>query len=502
MSNDDKFYGGLRVGAAGGGGGSVAPGAGALRDWYLSPTGNDNANGSISAPWLTLARVQAELNTYSRGSLSMVRLYAAAGTYTACSFDGSAFALGGRFVIQGLTTTTLLAGTVIAGSTVSVMNTSALGGTNNYSRKWMRRRNQAGVLLDERQIGQNTATTITPTVSFLSVPATTDTFEIYEPAFVIDGSAALYSFSNFPGMTAYGSRFLITPADPAGLGGGVYMADVRWIASNTALYLRNTFLYTKTLQLTGAAGLGNVTVNLDVTSAWGCGINVPGSAVTTTQFLSTFMNVANDDMWFGCGVAAEPLNQYTLRINGGAWFGYACCNSLYFNLVPIDTSAPSAVLCGGFIDAPIAWSAALVLGYGSNTVRFPQLPPYNPMQISEAGNFPAVSVGGALSGYGIAFLGYANILNTFAGAVDCVRADAGATVAIGSTCIGNSTSGFGIQARNGGVIQLAGALNIGGTAGDSRVDGANIQAKAFYSATGIANPAAPLATGSKIIRVS
>jgi hypothetical protein len=497
--SDDKFYGGLRVGAAGGGGGAVAPGAGFLRDWYLSPTGNDNANGSISAPWLTLARVQAEFNKYSRGTLSMVRLYAAAGTYTACSFDGSAFALGGRFVIQGLTTTTLLAGTVIAGSTVSVMNTSALGGTNNYSRKWMRRRSQAGVLLDERQIGQNTATTITPTVSFLSVPATTDTFEIYEPAFIIDGSAALYSFSNFPGMTSQASRFFLTPADPAGVGGGVYMADVRWIASNTALYLRNTFLYTKTLQLTGAAGLGNVTVNLDVASAWGCGINAPGSAVTTTQFLSTFMNVANDDMWFGCGVAAEPLNQYTLRINGGSWFGYACCNSLYFNLVPVDTASPNSLLCGGFIDAPIAWSTALTLGYGFNSVRFPQLPPYNPMQISEAGNFPAVSTSG-VGAFGN--LGYANILNTFASPNDCVRAGEGSTISISSTCIGNSTSGYGVQARNGGAVQLAGVLNIGGALGDSRVDGANIQAKAFYSATGIANPAAPLATGSKIIRVS
>jgi hypothetical protein len=500
--SDDKFYGGLRVGAAGGGGGSVAPGAGFLRDWYLSPTGNDNANGSISAPWLTLARVQAEFNKYSRGTLSMVRLYAAAGTYTACSFDGSAFALGGRFVIQALTTTTLLAGTIVAGSTVSVMNTSALGGTNNYSRKWMRRRDQTGVLLDERQIGQNTATTITPTVSFLSVPATTDTFEIYEPAFVIDGSAAMYSFSNFPGMNSSSQRSFITPADPLGAGGGVYMADVRWIGSSVALYLRNTFLYTKTLQLTGATGLFNVTVQLDAVSGWGCGINAPGFAVTATQFLSTFMNVANDDMWFGCGVAAEPLNQYTLRINGGSWFGYVCGNSLYLNLSIVDTAAPNAVLLGGFLDAPIAWSQALICGYGVNAVRNPQLSPYNPMQISEAGNFPAVSMTGGSSASGIFNLAYANILNTFAGAVDCVRADAGAVIAITSTCIGNSTSGFGIQARNGGVIQLNGALNIGGAAGDSRVDGANIQAKAFYSAAGIANPAAPLADGSKIYRGS
>lgn len=473
-------------------------------DCYLSPAGNDSADGSIGSPWLTLARVQAEFDKYPQGALSMVRLYASAGTYTACNFDGTAFARGGRFVIQALSTTTLLSGTVIAGSTVSVMNTSALGGTNNYQRKWVRRRNQAGTMLEERLIAQNTTTSITPAVSWLSAPATTDTFEIYEPAVIFDGTAAAWALSNFRGMAGYQNRYLISGADPMGQGGGVYLADIRLLPNSViGAYLFDVFLYTKSFELYAPA-LGTVYVKMSALSGWACGINAPGGSLTATQFMSTFMAVANDDMWFGCGVGVVVDSTGGWRVEGGQWWGYMACNAVTFNASAGDTPYPTALLCGGSIDAPVSTSNAIAVGYGMVMTRYPQLSPYNPMQISCAGNYPTVvSASGSYGAGSLLSLGYANILNTLGGGgIVCVRADAGGTVVLGSTCTGSSSNGFGIEARNGGVIQLSGALNITGAAGDSRVDGANAQAKTFYSAANVANPATPQGSGSRIYRTS
>lgn len=471
-------------------------------DWYLSSVGNDSADGSITGPWLTLARVQAELNKYGPGALKQVRVYAAAGTYTAANLDGSALARGGRFVIQALSTTTLLSGTIIAGSTTILMNTSALSGTNNYQRKWIRRKSQAGVILDERQIVSNTTTTITPSVAFLSVPATTDTFEIYEPAVIFDGTAGMVTISNFRGMTAPGLRFALTTAASDLNGGGLYMADVRWLSFNSsAFFLDNTLLYTKSFELYGTS-LGNCSMFMSATSGWASGISSPG-ATLPTQFLSGFMNVTDDGIWAGCGFNAVLASNGAMRINGGNWFGYACCNSLLFNLALLDTLSPCALLCGGSIDSPPTCGNALVVGYGILRTQYSQISPYPMLQLSCSGNFPTVY--GSISFYSPAaslFLNYANINNTASG-MPCVRSEQGGIVVVNSTCTGNaSNAGYGLEARNGGQIMLSGALGIGGAAGDTRVDGANVQAKAFYSAANVANPATAQASGSKIVRIS
>lgn len=497
--SDDKFYGGLRVGTAGPSA-SFGPGTGPSFDWYISPSGSDTAAGSSGAPWKTLARVKTELAKYS--ALDQVRLYAAAGTYAAVNLDGSNFVAGGRFCIIAQSTTTLLAGTIIAGSTLALLNTSALGGTNNYFRKWIRRKNAGGTILDERQISLNTATTITPSVAFMSVPVVGDTFEIFEPAVIIDSSAAELYLTNFGGGGANASfraADWFPPIAPPQLKtlGGLFLIDVRVVlppgpspAPQAIAFFHNTFLYTKSLELYAPAS-NNLNVNFTGPGMWMCGVV---TRVTGLNLLASFLPVATDDIWAGCGVGVVGAAGAAFRPSAN-FVGYLGCNTVYPNgNYPADY-LPFCIILGGSIvnTGPICSNA-----YGALIFTNSHLPPYPPTQI-RTDTSPGLAFYGGFYGKNPIVVQYVNIVVT--GVNACVVAREGAEITVYSSVTGIS-GGMGIDVFRGGIIWLNGALNCLGPAGaDARVElSASPVAASFFSGAAIAHPVTPVATGAKIVR--
>jgi hypothetical protein len=494
----EQFYGGLRVGAPGGSA-SFAPGTGPSFDWYIAPSGNDAAAGSSGAPWKTLARVKTELAKYS--AIDQVRVYAAAGTYTGVNLDGSNFVAGGRLCLIAQSTTTLLAGTVAAGSTLALLNTSALGGTNNYFRKWIRRKSAGGVVLDERMISLNTATTITPSAAFMSAPVVGDTFEIFEPAFIIDCSAAEAFFTNFGGggggNEGFRPNYLFPPTAPAQMktAGGLFLVDVRIVVPpgatpSSSVFFHNTQLYTKSLEIYAPAST-SVSVNLSGASIWLCGV---WSRSTGLSILSQFLPVAADDIWAGCGVGVAIAANSPLRVNGN-FIGYIGCNTFYPNVnYPFDY-LPFCIVCGGSI---VNSGAICSNGFGLLTFGNSHLPPYPPTQI-QTNTSPGMAFYGAYYGKQPVVVQYANIVVT--GVNACVVSREGADVTIYSTVTGVS-AGMGVDAFRGGTIWLNGALNCLGPAGaDARVElSASPVAASFFSAAAVGHPATPVATGAKIVR--
>lgn len=107
MSNDDKFYGGLRVGAAGAsaptGSGAATPPLTAARTIHVdSALGNDGTgDGSAARPYATLARAWAERLTYGELRAALTVQLHGVGPYTLTAMGASVCDVNGYFIIRG-----------------------------------------------------------------------------------------------------------------------------------------------------------------------------------------------------------------------------------------------------------------------------------------------------------------------------------------------------------------------------------------------------------------
>lgn len=311
-------------------------------DLYVNAaTGNDNNNGTQASPFQTLSRARTEV--YKRPFLNQVRIYLAAGTYTNVDWDGRRFVGNGlqpgRLAFIGLDSsrTVLSSGTVAAGSTVSVMNTPALGGTNNFRGRFVRRYNAGGVFQDERSIIANTANTLSPTAAFMAVPAITDTFEIVQPGVVISGAC---QFSNFLGVNLFPFTNFYWPS------ASLFFCNINVL--NHSYY--NSHVYYKEIESTGSPVLRFNSI-LDM----GFSIAFVGTPINVLGFLG---QSTDDEQIRGAG-----LN--TTRVDGPAAGnlirGFATMNFIFTLSSYTTFSAGDIILYGGCLSGNASASPLLDL---------------------------------------------------------------------------------------------------------------------------------------------
>jgi hypothetical protein len=470
-------------------------------DWYVATTGSDSNAGTSGAPWATLARVVTELQKYVW--LNQVRVYIAAGTYAGVQWDGANFVPGGKLALIAQSTTVLSSGTVLAGSTKVLLNAAAYGGTNNLWRKSLRRKTAGGVMLDERSITANTATTLQPAVPFTTVPAAGELWEVFEPAVIFDYSAfAATSAPLWQNWDAAGDHNeFVNTSRPLG---GIYLVDIRIALGATFRTDMQGSTYLKGVELTTTA---NNDVEVWNTSPFFTRAGIANAVFAGTTQLS-FLGVANDDQWCGNGLHVfapnVPSGVYSLRANGN-WDGIFCVPSIFPNLRLLDiTRFPQFTIRGGGLYVASTNTANLAGGSGFVTAIYsPLSAPWCPIQMTNVTATACIRSGSDISSQ--TRIDNCNMLNTSGAAV--VFCEKGATLTLnflngylaGSAPGG---SGVGILANNDATVFLNGLPTLTGGLADTRVDGANSQANAFYTAIGVVNPATPVGTGSKIIRIN
>lgn len=472
-------------------------------DYYVDATlGNDGNQGASASPWQTLGRVVAELAKYAW--LDTVRVYIAAGTYAGVQWNGANFIPGGKLGLIATSTTVLSNGTVTAASTKVLLNSAAYGGTNNLWRKSLRRKTAGGVMLDERSITANTATTLQPAVPFTTVPAAGELWEVFEPAVVFDYSA-------FPAT----SQPVWLNWNPAGdyqefvntnhAIGGIYLVDIRIALGANIRADWHGSAYLKSVELT-------TTANNDV-EVWNASAAFTRAGTANPIFAGTttlsFLGVTNDDQWCGCGLHVlapnVPSGTYSLRANGN-FDGIFCVPGIYPNLRthPILGIYPNFIIRGGGLYVPSGNVQNIGPGYGLTKMTYSALnAPWCPIQMTNA-----TATANVRAGDGTAYVGAnmtvdnCNIVNTSGQA--CIFAEKGARITVTFTnnyMQGQALAGTGLLSANGGVIFVNGLPTLTGATADTRVDAA-AQANAFYTGIGIVNPAAPAGNGGRIMRMS
>jgi hypothetical protein len=324
-------------------------------DLYISTAGNDNNPGTQASPFLTIARARTETLKYA--FLDQVRIFfLTAGSYVQVDWDGSRYigngVRAGRlcFIANESTRTILFPATnPAAGSTTVLMNTPALGGTNNFRRFWVVRRNSLGVVLDERLIVANTNTTITPSTAFRAAPAITDTFEIVSPGVILTSPVnnATY-YSNFRGSQAILQPFLARPI------AGIFFVNVR--LPNTQFY--NSYVYGKEVEtifpiavfFPTAAGISTVDYGWITTFA----------GISLNAF--PFLGQSNDEEWYGAGVSSTsridiPPGESLIR-------GFACVSQVAGVNAANNGPRGTLELYGGALTATTSPAIDLTDSYG------------------------------------------------------------------------------------------------------------------------------------------
>jgi hypothetical protein len=196
MSNDDKFYGGLRVGAAGAsaptGSGAATPPLTAARTVHVdSALGNDLGDGSAALPFATLARAWAERLTYGELRAKLVIQLHGVGPYTMPVMGASVCGNGGYFILQGDAAAEVIAfsGTLTGNLAGFVVGSSAGLGVDTYKGDCIKI--TSGVLTGARVMivsHTDTALTLAYTDVWTTLGATAngDTYTISRPGTVIN----------------------------------------------------------------------------------------------------------------------------------------------------------------------------------------------------------------------------------------------------------------------------------------------------------------------------
>jgi hypothetical protein len=198
--SDDKFYGGLRVGAAGAsaptGSGAATPPLTSARTIHVdSALGNDaTGNGSAALPYATLARAWTERLTYGELRAKLVVQLHGVGPYTMPVMGASVCGDGGYFQVYGdpAVDIAVASGTFTGdlNTTTYTLPTSAGLGVNTLKNAFLEI-TSGGCAGVRSNIVLNTDTSITIPLrawraSIAAAVANGDTFRVFQPGTVIN----------------------------------------------------------------------------------------------------------------------------------------------------------------------------------------------------------------------------------------------------------------------------------------------------------------------------